>query len=144
MTRTLITAACLLVTVGLVASAQTPAAKVDPALVPLQGTWVISSINGQPLGVEMALVFKGNAYEQVVNGSVDERGTITVDAKKKPLSIELAIGEGNDAGKKQPGIVEVTADSMKLKLAFPAATAAPTAFGVEDGFLMVEASRKKS
>jgi uncharacterized protein (TIGR03067 family) len=143
MQRIALTAAFLLLTAGLLAQDAPSQARLDPALAPLQGTWVISSINGQPLSVEMALVIKGDKYEQVVDGSVDERGGVKVDAKKTPMAIDLSIAEGNDAGKLQVGIVEVGAGGMKLKLNVPAAPARPTAFGIEDGFLMVEASLKK-
>lgn len=128
-------------TIGLVG--QNAPAKVPPALVPLQGTWGITAINGQTLGVEMALVFEGDKYHQVVDGSVDERGGVMVDAKTKPMTIDLAIEEGVDGGKKQMGIVEVTGDTMKLKLNLPGGTSRPSSFGVEDGFLMVDATRKK-
>jgi len=128
-------------TIGLVA--QNVPAKVPPALVPLQGTWIISSINGQALGADMALVFEGDKYHQVVDGSIDERGGVMVDPKARPMTIDLAIEEGLDAGKKQMGIFEITGDTMKLKLNLPGGTSRPSSFGDEDGFLMVNATRKK-
>jgi uncharacterized protein (TIGR03067 family) len=134
-------AATLLLTLTAVV-AQTPP-KVPPALVPLQGTWIVSTINGQALGGEMALVIQGDRYHQIIDGSVDERGGVTIDPKAKPMTIDLAIEEGLDAGKKQMGIVEVTGDTMKLTLNLPGGTSRPSSFGAEVGFLMVDATRKK-
>src|SRR5688572_22349259 len=72
-----------------------PAAKpvpVDKAFAPLQGVWVIDDINGEP-PASMLLVFKGDKYEQLINDAVVERGTIKLDAAKKPTAIDLVIQE---------------------------------------------------
>jgi len=114
----------------------------DKALASLQGTWVINDINGQA-PPSMLLVFKGDKYEQVVDGTVNEKGTVKLDAAKKPMSIDLVIQEGDDAGKLQLGIVEVTGETMKLKLAFPADTARPKEFNPEQTSLMVNLTKRK-
>ena len=96
----------------------------------LQGRWAIATFNGQdvPSDAQAFLVFTGDKYEQVNNGSVDERGTIKIDPKTKPMSIDLIITEGNDAGKTQPGVYEL-ADSTTLSigLALPGNTTRPSA-----------------
>ena len=81
----------------------------------LQGNWAILTFNGQdvPAEAQSFLVFNGDAYEQWNNGSVDERGTIRIDPKTKPMSIDLIITEGSDAGKTQPGVYELS-DSTTL------------------------------
>ena len=122
-----------------------PAAKpapVDKAFAPLQGVWVINDINGQP-PPSMLLVFKGDKYEQLVNDAVVERGTIKLDAAKKPTAIDPVIQEGGDAGKLQIGIVEVTGDTMKLKLGLPSATTRPANFNAEEGAIMANLTKRK-
>ena len=117
------------------------------ALTPLQGTWIITSINGQELagsGTTMTLTFEGDKYSQAVNGTVNERGAITLGADKKPMTIDLAITEGGDANKIQLGLIEVTGTSMKLKLAMPGQAARPTDFTpAQDAILAVLTKEKK-
>ena len=118
----------LAIGVSAVVSSQGAATK---ALAPLQGIWDITSINGQALadgGTTMTFTVEGNKYSQAVNGTVNERGTLTVGADKKPMTIDLAITEGGDANKLQLGLVEVTGKTMKLKLALPGQTTRPTDF----------------
>lgn len=116
-----------------------------PASTAVQGTWIVSSINGEsaPMGAqEMTLTFTGDKYEQSLGGNVNERGSIKVDASKKPMTIDLAIGEGSDAGKTQLGIFEVAGDTMKLHLDTPGAGQRPTDFTAKEGSFMVVAKKK--
>jgi uncharacterized protein (TIGR03067 family) len=128
------------------ARGQTPPAApkpqpVDKAFAPLQGTWVVNDINGQA-PPSMLLSFKGDKYEQSVNDTINERGTVKLNTSQKPIAIDLVIQEGSDTGKLQLGIVEVTGDKMRLKLAFPADTNRPKAFEGEGG-LMVNLTKRK-
>ena len=129
------------------ASAQTPApSTMSKELTSLQGTWLLTTVNDQNLadqGVEMALVIEGNQYKQVVNGTVDETGTVKVDPAKKPMSFDLTILEGNDAGKVQLGIIEVTGDVAKGLLAEPGGTTRPADFNSNDGAIFFIAKRVK-
>ncbi len=107
-------------------AAQTPpassaSADVKKALDQLQGSWQIVTFNGQdaPPGFDSALVFTGDKYEQWTNGSVQERGSVKLDPSTKPMSIDLLIAEGDDAGKVQLGLAEVTADTLSLSFAAP-------------------------
>jgi uncharacterized protein (TIGR03067 family) len=96
----------------------------------LQGNWVIATFNGQdvPAEAQFFLVFNGDKYEQWNNGSVDERGTIKIDPRTKPMSIDLIITEGNDAGKTQPGVYELTdSTTLSIGLAVPGNTTRPSA-----------------
>ena len=96
----------------------------------LQGNWVIVTFNGQdvPSEAQSFLVFTGDKYEQWNNGSVDERGTIRIDPKTKPMSIDLIITEGNDAGKTQPGVYELTdSTTLSIGLTVPGNTTRPSA-----------------
>jgi len=119
---------------------------VDKAFAPLQGTWTITTFNGQStdgMGGTSALVIKDDKYQQVTSGTVDERGSLKLDATKKPMTIDLIIEEGNDAGKLQLGIIEVTGDTMKVKLNLAGATPRPTSFEAEEGQILVTATRAK-
>ena len=93
----------------------------------IQGRWLAVTLNGQdlPNGVELYLVFTGDKYENWVNGSVDERGSIKLDPATKPASIDLVITEGNDAGKVQLGLMELNGDTLSLAFAAPGATTRP-------------------
>lgn len=95
----------------------------------LQGNWAVTSFNGQPVPAEAEayLSFKGDKYEQWTGGSVDERGSIKIDTKTKPISIDLVITEGNDAGKTQPGVYELSGDTLSIGLATPGTTTRPAA-----------------
>jgi uncharacterized protein (TIGR03067 family) len=114
-------------------------------LVPLQGTWVITSVNGQDLaaaGASMTLTIAADKYTQTVNGTVNERGTLKLDTAKKPIAIDLIITEGDDANKTQVGVVEVSGATMKLKLALPGQTTRPTDFAPADGVILAIATKK--
>ena len=111
----------------------------------LEGTWVITSINGQtaPEGApEMTLTFAGDKYHQTLGGEVNERGTIKLDASKKPMTIDLIITEGADAGKTQLGIIEVTGDTVRANLDTPGTSQRPTDFAVKEGFIMFVGKKK--
>lgn len=134
-----------LMSVGVFAQATPPPAKpapVDKVFAPLQGTWVVNDINGEP-PPSMLLVFKGDRYEQLVSDTVAERGTIKLDAKQKPMSIDFVIQEGADAGKLQVGIIQVTGETMKLKLAQPGVTTRPKSFDPEEGVLIANLTKRK-
>ena len=95
----------------------------------LQGNWAIATFNGQdvPAEAQFFLAFNGDKYEQWNNGSVDERGTIKIDPRTKPMSIDLIITEGNDAGKTQPGVYELTdSTTLWIGLATPGNTTRPS------------------
>jgi uncharacterized protein (TIGR03067 family) len=113
----------------------------------LQGTWMIESINGQsmPEGAPpMTLTFTGDKYEQTVGGDVNERGSIKVDSSKKPMTIDLLIAEGDDAGKIQLGIFEVTGDTIRANLDRPGAGQRPTDFTVKEDSIMFVGKKKAS
>ena len=121
----------------------------DPAakgVAALQGTWAILTINGQSLadsGTTMLFAITGDKYAQTVNGEVNERGTIKVDQTKKPMTMHFTIAEGSDAGKPQVGLVEVTGDTMTMKLSQPGGATLPTSMAAEEGFFIVTAKKNK-
>jgi uncharacterized protein (TIGR03067 family) len=130
-------------------AAQSGPAKADPAkpkvLDALQGTWVLTTADGQDLstGPEVAVTITGDKYVQTVNGDIVERGQIKLDETKKPVYIDLAIQEGNDAGKTQMGVIEVSGDTVKGKLNSPGDNVRPNDFEPADGFFAFTAVKKK-
>jgi len=132
------------------AAAQQPKApepKAPAGAAVLQGTWVITSINGQsaPEGSpEMTLTFTGDKYQQAVGGAVNERGRIKIDASKKPMAIDLIIAKGSDAGKTQLGIIEVTGDAIRANLDIPGSQQRPADFNMKEGSIMFLGKKKKS
>jgi uncharacterized protein (TIGR03067 family) len=112
----------------------------------LQGTWIITSINGQaaaPGTPQLTLTFTGDKYHQAVDGVVNERGTIKLDASKKPMTFDLAITEGQDTGKAQLGIIEVIGDKLRASLDQPNAGKRPADFEMRPGEIAVVGQRKK-
>ena len=119
--------------------------KVAKGAAAIQGTWVISSINGQsaPEGSpEMTLTFTGDKYSQAVGGQVNERGTVKIDASTTPMTIDLAIVEGSDAGKNQLGIFEITGDTIRASLDTPGAQQRPKDFTITEGSTMFVGKKK--
>ena len=148
MTRILTVAAILMCSA--VALAQNPppppaaTAANAKALETLQGTWIITSFNGQApeTGVDVALVVTGEKYHQTVGDQVPERGGLKIDASKKPMTIDLVITEGGDAGKTQLGVFEVAGDKLTMKLGVPGETKRPTGLAAEEGFFVMIATKK--
>lgn len=131
---------------ALAATLQAQGSKLPTGTQALQGTWQITSLNGQPMPAEapgMTLTFSGEKYHQTVGGKVNERGTIKVDASKKPTTIDLLIAEGEDAGKIQLGIIEVTGDEIRASLDTPNAKQRPTDFKPKDGVITFVGKRQK-
>jgi uncharacterized protein (TIGR03067 family) len=124
---------------------QKPAAAPSKVVAMLQGTWVMTSSNGQDMagGPEIAITITDTKYVQVTNGSVVERGSFTIDETKKPMTMDLNIAEGDDAGKKQLGVFEVTATTMRGKLNTPGETTRPTDFEVVGEPFFVFTAKKK-
>ena len=97
------------------------------ALERFQGNWLITTFNGDtvPAEAEAYLVFAGDKYEQWMGNEVTERGSFRVDASTTPMTIDLAIAEGSDAGSTQLGLVQLDAETMALGLAAPGGRTRP-------------------
>lgn len=154
MRKFVMASAVIAVLSGGMLSAQAPAAAPSPAtqdasakvLASLQGIWVVISVNGESIenqGVEMALKIEGNKYSQLVNGTIDETGTVKIDASKTPISFDLNIIEGSDAGKLQPGIIDIKGDTIAAYLANPGGSVRPASFDSADGAIYVIARKAK-
>ena len=141
-------AACLalILTAALGASSQAPkeAAK-SKVLESLQGSWLFTSADGQDLtgsGQEIYVTITGNAYVQTINGQQVERGTFRIDETKKPMTLDLIIAEGDDAGQTQLGVLQIDGKTIWGKLAQPGMTARPTDFAPADGYFVFAAVKK--
>lgn len=119
-------------------------APVPAALKPFQGTWVLTTPDGQPMSQsgELTIAITGDKYAQAIAGTINERGTIKLDATKKPMWMDLNITEGGDAGKLQVGLVEITAGVMKGALSFPGATTRPTSLAPGAEVIVFVAKKK--
>ena len=121
-----------------------PAAPVAAGLKPLQGTWVLTTPDGQPLAQsgDLTITITGDKYAQAVAGTVNERGSIKLDTTKKPAWIDLTITEGSDAGKLQVGLIEVTGNTMKGVLSPPGDTTRPAS--LTEGAIPFVAKKKRA
>ena len=117
---------------------QTAAAK-NKTLAMSQGTWVFVTANGQDVSAaDIVVTITDDKYVQSAAGTVEEKGSFTIDDTKKPMWITIKIAEGSDAGKTQVGIFEVTATTMRVKLSEPdGPTTRPTDFEPADGYFVV-------
>lgn len=141
--RVLLIASVVALAPALLAQEKPAAGKGVPAL---QGVWGVVSINGKPIadgGMAMTLTITGENYTQAINGNVNEKGTIKVDTSKKPMTIDFTILEGDDAGKPQVGALEVSGDTLTMKLSQPGSTVRPASMDAEEGFFLVTAKKSK-
>jgi uncharacterized protein (TIGR03067 family) len=118
---------------------------VPKELQPLQGRWLVTSINGADVDPADMAVFRilGDQYMQGVKGKLVERGRIKVDASKTPMAIDFVIAAGRHNGLTQLGIVEVTDGVIKFHLNLPAMKDRPADFTPRDGFQIVVGKRAK-
>jgi uncharacterized protein (TIGR03067 family) len=122
-----------------------PAATLSKTLAAVQGTWMFTQMDGQDVaasGQEIAVTITDDKYVQTINGQVVERGTFKLDDTKKPWTIDLNILEGNDAGKTQVGIVQLTGNTMVGKLADSGIPTRPTDFTQSEGAFVFTAVKK--
>jgi uncharacterized protein (TIGR03067 family) len=110
----------------------------------LQGTWLITTFNGQPVpqeGARVTLTVTGDRYYQTVGSEVNERGTFRVDGSRTPMAVDFVITEGQDAGRTQLALIEVSGDTMRASLGLPGAGQRPADFIVRDGAFVLSARR---
>jgi uncharacterized protein (TIGR03067 family) len=85
----------------------------------LEGTWLpeTAELAGQKFPDEVRktikLVLKGDTYTVTV-GEATDRGTVKLDAGKKPKAMDITGTEGPNKGKTFLAIYEVTKDSLKV------------------------------
>jgi uncharacterized protein (TIGR03067 family) len=116
-----------------------------PGVATLQGTWLITSMNGRAMPAEppVTLTISGTTYQQKQGGIVNERGTIRIDTARMPIAADFVIVDGPGAGMTQLAIVEVSGDTMRLSLDMPGANQRPADFTAKDGVIMLLAKKLK-
>jgi uncharacterized protein (TIGR03067 family) len=129
------------------ATTQKPAPAPTPALSRtmqmVQGTWVFMTSNGEDVSSQdIVVTITGDKYVQTVAGAVVEKGSFTIDDTKKPMWLNIKIVEGEDAGKTQLGVFEVTATAMRGKIGQPDTTTRPTDLEPSDGFFTFTARKR--
>jgi uncharacterized protein (TIGR03067 family) len=85
------------------------------------GTWVVVGMekNGMKVPAElvekmnMKLTIKGENYTVTMGDKVHDKGTSTVDTKKKPHTADIKSEESPNKGKTILAIIEIDGDSMK-------------------------------
>ena len=124
---------------------QAKPAAMSKTLTLAQGTWVMTNANGQDLtgAPEVTVTITGDKYAQAAAGNVEERGSFKLDESKKPMWIDITVIEGNDAGKSQVGVIEVTDTTMRGKFSEPGGTVRPTDFTPADGYFVFTATKRK-
>jgi len=110
----------------------------------LNGTWVVISVNGRTSesASGLAITFAGARYEEAVNGTVNERGTITVNPDTNPMTIDFTITEGVAQNKTQLGIFSVTGETVTFCLAAAGATVRPADFTSARDHLLIIAKKQ--
>ena len=133
---------------GVAVASQTPrtqAPKPSAVMTAMQGSWLMTSTNGQDMagsGMEVVVTITDDKYVQTMNGQVEERGSFKIDETKKPMTLDVTITEGEKAGMTELGVIEVDGKTMRGKLAEPGATARPTDFAAAEGFFTFSATKK--
>lgn len=112
-----------LLAAALVAADDKPKADAKKELEPFQGTWTIVSIERDGEKVpedevkEIRLVVKGDERLVLAGDEVRSKATFTVDASKKPPTMDVKVTEGPLAGKTVKGIYELKDGDLKICLA---------------------------
>jgi uncharacterized protein (TIGR03067 family) len=81
---------------------------------------------------KITLIVSGNNYVVKEGGKTVTTGTVKLDQSKNPITIDRTVTAGEDKGKTFLGIVEMTADTMKVCWA-PAGKERPTEFASKKG-----------
>ena len=140
---TFVTANLLFAVPVMLAAAQ---ATVPKELEPFQGRWQVVAFDGKDVGpdVQAGFTVTGDQYTQGVNGKLVERGSLKIDATQKPIAIDFIISAGSFQGKTQLGIIQLSGDTLTIKVNQPGATVRPKDFTPSEGFEVVTARRRTS
>lgn len=132
--------------VAVCTAALSPQANAPKELEPLQGRWLVTSVNGKtvPPEAEAAFMVTGDQYVQGAAGKVVERGTLKIDATKKPMTIDFIITAGRFQGSTQLGLIEIGTDTVRIQVNQPGAKERPADFAIKEGFELVTARRRTS
>jgi uncharacterized protein (TIGR03067 family) len=117
---------------------------VPKELAPLQGTWTVVSVSfgGMPVPKDkqpdQQFKIEGDKLTVTEKGK-DESGTVKVDAKKDPATIDLTSAKGE----KMMGIYKIDKDGKLTLCVSFAKDARPKSFDDKDSMLLVLEKKKK-
>ena len=108
----------VVVAVGLLVAADETKDENKKDIERFQGTWVFQSVDveGQPAPIEALkgskLIIDGNKFT-MKEGEEVSHGTYTIDATKKPKTMDAVFTDGPEKGKTILGIYELEGDTYK-------------------------------
>lgn len=114
----------------------------------LEGTWQVVSMerDGEKQSEDDAkqfkVIIKGNKYTLKNQDNTVNQGTLTIDATKKPKTIDIKPTEGDNAGQTMLGIYEQKGDTLKTCYAQPDQKR-PTKLSSEGGNTLIVSKRQK-
>jgi uncharacterized protein (TIGR03067 family) len=141
--------ALLVLAVGLLLAADAKEDTAKKELKKLEGTWQVVSMemDGQKQPEDEAkqfkVVIKGNKYSLKRGDDTVNQGTFTIDATKKPKTIDIKPSEGDNSGQTMLGIYEQDGDTQKTCYAQPDKKR-PTKFSSDDGQTLIVQKRQKA
>jgi uncharacterized protein (TIGR03067 family) len=127
--------------IGVAAGGEKTAAKIE-------GTWIYTTWAGKKLTDEdsaklsLVKVFKDGKYTVSVEGKTVESGTYTVDESKKPATIDLARGYGEER-KTLVGIYKIEGDTLTMVRGVISSKDRPKSFDDEGKGLIDVFKRRK-
>ena len=111
----------------------------------IQGTWKVSSVNGQALsglGQTSTMTFSKDTYMVTTNGQIKEAGTFKIDATKKPAEIDMKITQGVAIGATQIGVVQIVNGELTIKTNTVGTPKRPTDFKSEPWYALIVARKQ--
>ncbi len=141
--------ALLVLAVGLLLAADAKEDTAKKELKKLEGTWQVVSMemDGQKQSEDDAkqykIIIKGNKYTLKMQDNAINQGTFTIDATKKPKTIDIKPTDGDNAGQTMLGIYEQDGDTQKTCYAQPGQKR-PTKFSSEGGNTLIVSKRQKT
>ncbi len=141
--------ALLVLAVGLLVAADAKEDTAKKELKKLEGTWQVVSMemDGQKQPEDDAkqfkVIIKGDKYTLKRGDDTVNQGTFTIDATKKPKTIDIKPTEGDNSGQTMLGIYEQDGDTQKTCYAQPDKKR-PTKFSSDDGQTLIVQKRQKN
>jgi len=136
----------LIATIALAQANPAPPPQSPRELKLLQGRWVIVSFNGEALPTgspDGTFVFTGDQFETTLDGELNEKGTVILDAARRPWALDFRLTRGTYARPIQACIAQISGDRLTVHCNQPGEVDRPADFTRRDGFYLYVA-RKRS
>ena len=111
----------------------------------LQGRWALVSFNGETLpagGPDSAFVFTGDQFETTLGGELNEKGTVILDAARRPWTLDFQLTRGTYTRPIQACIAQISGDRLTLHCNQPGDVDRPADFTRRDGFYLYVARKR--